>query len=103
MHSVRIELTKLILVGTRIIYQATEDAGLQGLDMIDTTTRKNTKATVSCLLKKEKAEEAPVCLHKTHYYYMRFKHEVKFSERRSQNRAGHRCNAACSHHYLFNL
>ena len=27
MHSVRIELAKLILVGTRIIYQATGDAG----------------------------------------------------------------------------
>ena len=27
MHSVRIELTKLILVGTRISYQATRDAG----------------------------------------------------------------------------
>ena len=26
MHSVRIELTKLILVGTRITYQATRDA-----------------------------------------------------------------------------
>ena len=28
MHSVRIELAKLILVGTRITYQATGDAGL---------------------------------------------------------------------------
>ena len=27
MHSVRIELTKLILVGTRITYKATGDAG----------------------------------------------------------------------------
>ena len=27
MHSVRIELAKLILVGTRITYQATGDAG----------------------------------------------------------------------------
>ena len=27
MHSVRIELAKLILVGTRITYQATVDAG----------------------------------------------------------------------------
>ena len=27
MHSVRIELTKMILVGTRITYQATGDAG----------------------------------------------------------------------------
>ena len=27
MHSVRIESTKLILVGTRITYQATGDAG----------------------------------------------------------------------------
>ena len=27
-HSVRIELAKLILVGTRIIYQATGDAGM---------------------------------------------------------------------------
>ena len=28
MHSVRIELAKLILVGTRITYQATGDAGI---------------------------------------------------------------------------
>ena len=28
MHSVRIELTKLILVGTRITYQATGDTGI---------------------------------------------------------------------------
>ena len=28
MHSVRIELAKFILVGTRIIYQATGDAGM---------------------------------------------------------------------------
>ena len=28
MHSVRIELAKLILVGTRITYQATGDAGV---------------------------------------------------------------------------
>ena len=28
MHSVRIELAKLILVGTRITYQATGDAGM---------------------------------------------------------------------------
>ena len=27
MHSVRIELAKMLLVGTRITYQATEDAG----------------------------------------------------------------------------
>ena len=30
MHSVRIELAKLILVGTRITYHATGDAGLEG-------------------------------------------------------------------------
>ena len=29
-HSVRMELAKLILVGTRITYQATGDAGLMG-------------------------------------------------------------------------
>ena len=29
MHSVRIELAKLILVGSRITYQATGDAGMQ--------------------------------------------------------------------------
>ena len=29
MHSVKIKLTKLILVGTRMTYQATEDAGCQ--------------------------------------------------------------------------
>ena len=29
-HSVRVELAKLILVGTRIIYQATGDAGSIG-------------------------------------------------------------------------
>ena len=30
MHSVRIELAKMILVGTRITYQATGDAGPVG-------------------------------------------------------------------------
>ena len=34
MHSVRIELAKLILVGTRITYQATGDAGLMSMLLI---------------------------------------------------------------------
>ena len=32
MHSMRLEPTKLILVGTRTTYQATGDAGLKPLD-----------------------------------------------------------------------
>ena len=40
MHSVRIELTKLILVGTRIAYQATGDAGnLHSAVGVDKITR----------------------------------------------------------------
>ena len=36
MHSMRIELAKLILLGTRITYQATGDAGLYEIVYIQT-------------------------------------------------------------------
>ena len=45
MHSVRIELAKLILVGTRITYQATGDAGMEVYIYIYIST--NTKDTVA--------------------------------------------------------
>ena len=50
------------------------------------------KATITCLGKKV-AGFPSMCI------YMRFKHDVKVSDRNSQNWAGHRSNATCSHHY----
>ena len=40
MHSVRIELAKLILVGTRMTYQATGDAGAGAEDYLGRKTNK---------------------------------------------------------------
>ena len=66
-------------------------------DMTDTMIRKSAKVTTTCLNKKGGGLSA--CFH------IRFKYEVKNSDRNSQNRAGHRTinNATCSHHYLFNV
>ena len=68
------------------------------IDMTDTTIRKNTKAATTLSEKrKRKKRRHWICLH------MRFEYEVKKSDRNSKNWAGHRSNATCSNHYLFNV
>ena len=60
---------------------------------IDTTIRKNIKAAITRLKTKTKTKGAgfPVCVH------MRFKHEVKNSDRNLQNWTAYPSNATCSH------
>ena len=61
--------------------------------MTDPTIRKNTKATKTGQRKKQHEGRHSIPLN------VRFRYELKISDRNSQNWAGHHSNTTCSHHY----